>query len=335
MKRLELVIVQFDEAKRLIEVGRIPQLRLAHILIDSAVELIMHRMVATELDREQFAFDQLNNARRHQALRTSKPQYRKFLGGPSDEQLSAEVKELEKNVTSKNRRKKIDHSFGEKVSFLVERQKLPGDLAAVLNKLHEYRNETYHRDQHRFEVLQPAVLIYFDAACTVLDNYEVGAVTISESPGPELARFGGSLFELPHRAAQQLRKEAGLDFATVREALVDHLRERLENLVANLEDVEANLQGEVIAGDAIRVMQLDDEDIEAIFNHDVLRARVYPVTTSDVKSWMVRATAMESMRDKHALFAEFAALEDAFESLERKVIDAVCKIEEAAEEWGI
>jgi hypothetical protein len=42
MQRLELVIVQFKEVKRLIEVGRVPQLRLAHILLDSAVELIMH-----------------------------------------------------------------------------------------------------------------------------------------------------------------------------------------------------------------------------------------------------------------------------------------------------
>ncbi|MEU3620413.1 hypothetical protein ABZ725_50360 [Streptomyces sp. NPDC006872] len=37
MKRLELVIVQFEEVKHLIEVGRVPQLRLAHILLDSAV----------------------------------------------------------------------------------------------------------------------------------------------------------------------------------------------------------------------------------------------------------------------------------------------------------
>ena len=50
MKRLELVVVQFEEVKRLIEVGRVPQLRLAHILLDSAVELIMHRMAEAELD---------------------------------------------------------------------------------------------------------------------------------------------------------------------------------------------------------------------------------------------------------------------------------------------
>jgi hypothetical protein len=50
----------------------------------------------------------------------------------------------------------------------------------------------------------------------------------------------------------------------------------------------------------------------------------------DVKSWIERAMAMESMDDKHALFAEFAALEDAFEDLEKKVNRAVWDIDEAA-----
>jgi hypothetical protein len=51
-------------------------------------------------------------------------------------------------------------------------------------KLHEYRNETYHRDQHRIEVIRPAVLIYFDAACTVLEHYEPGMLITSGPLGP-------------------------------------------------------------------------------------------------------------------------------------------------------
>ena len=40
MQRVELVVVQLEEVRRHVEIGRIPQLRLAHILLDSAVELI-------------------------------------------------------------------------------------------------------------------------------------------------------------------------------------------------------------------------------------------------------------------------------------------------------
>ncbi|WP_055533896.1 hypothetical protein [Streptomyces graminilatus] len=71
MKRLELVVVQFEEVKRLIGIGRVPQLRLAHILLDSAVELIMHRMVKDQLYSEHVHFDQLENLRRLEAMRKS------------------------------------------------------------------------------------------------------------------------------------------------------------------------------------------------------------------------------------------------------------------------
>lgn len=64
MKQLELVIVQFEEVKKLIRVGRVPQLRLAFILLDSAVELIMHRKVQRELYSEQWRFEQLERYRR-------------------------------------------------------------------------------------------------------------------------------------------------------------------------------------------------------------------------------------------------------------------------------
>ncbi len=50
----------------------------------------------------------------------------------------------------------------------------------------------------------------------------------------------------------------------------------------------------------------------------------------DVRSWTERATMMEGMDDKHALFAEFAALENAFEDLEQKARKAVWSIDEAA-----
>ncbi|MFD0576081.1 hypothetical protein [Dactylosporangium darangshiense] len=212
MQRLELVIVQFEEVKRLITVGRVPQLRLALILLDSAVELIMVRMVEAEFRHERFDFDQLENLRRYEAWQHSdNPMQRRFAtNGPSRDQIAAEIRRFEPRVTSKTRRRRIDRIFDDKIDFLVERQLLPIDVAPALKKLHDYRNETYHRDRHRVEVIRPAVLIYFDVACTVLDHYNPGSMIVGRSFGPELARFqdgsGGydDPFELPHRAARQL-----------------------------------------------------------------------------------------------------------------------------------
>ncbi|MCX4561680.1 hypothetical protein OHA02_36570 [Streptomyces phaeochromogenes] len=207
----------------------------------------------------------------------------------------------------------------------------------MLKKLHDYRNETYHRDQHRVDVIRPAVLIYFDAACTVLDHYEPAMVIGDGRPlGPELARFQDGVlgrqspFELPRWVAKQLREEVGLDLPTVRAALVEHLLGRLDDLESGLAYIEENTTGDAIPGDGIRRMQVDPEDLEAAFDVQALRRRRYPLTMKDVRSWSERATAMASMEDKHELFAELAALEDAFESLERKVREVVWIIDEAA-----
>jgi hypothetical protein len=49
MEQLELIVVQLEEAKGMIEKGRVAHLRLAFILLDSVTELILHRTVQSEL----------------------------------------------------------------------------------------------------------------------------------------------------------------------------------------------------------------------------------------------------------------------------------------------
>ena len=249
MESLELVIVQFEEVKRLVMIGRVPQLRLAHILLDSAVELLMHRMAWSELDREQYCFEQLENLRRLEAAGRGRPGFRD------------EIQQLEGNTVSKTRRKKIDSNFGDKIDFLVERGRLPADLGPVLKKLHEYRNETYHRDQHRIECIRPAVLIYFDAACTVLEHYEPGMMITSGSRAPN-SRDSTRNFPCPATRSNcpaglpgQLRQEVGLDLGALRSALRDHLLGRLIDLKDGLDYLQENFTGsDVMPGDAIRVM---------------------------------------------------------------------------------
>ena len=338
MKRLELIIVQFEEVKRLIGIGRVPQLRLALILLDSAVELIMHRMAEAELEFERYPFDRLEKLRRLLRMRQSDVPFNRRMAaaGPSDAQLRAEIQELEETITSKTQRKKIRRDFRAKLDCLVEKNRLPEDLAPVLKKLHDYRNETYHRDQHRVQVIRTAVLIYFAAACTVLDHYRPEMLLDGDPLGPELTSLQGDVadrpepFELPHRAALQLREEVGLDFAAVRTALVEHLLGRLYDIESGLSHIEENIPSGAIPGDGIRMMQIEEDDMEAVFKKEVLRSRSYSLSMNDIRTWIERATAMHGLDDKHALFAEFAALEDAFEDLEQKVYEAISHIDEEA-----
>lgn len=126
-----------------------------------------------------------------------------------------------------------------------------------------------------------------------------------------------------------LRKEVGLDIDAVRSALRDHLLSRPADLEDGLACVQENLTGsDVMPGDAIRVMQIQHGDRDAIFNRAVLRARPYPLTMNDIVTWTARMVALDNLADKHALFTEFGAIEDCFEELERKVRKAVWDIDE-------
>jgi hypothetical protein len=335
VKSLELVIVQFEEVKRLIVIDRVPQLRLAHILLDSAVELIMHRMAESELNLERYPFEQLENL--HRIATGPDPFLRMERERLGADWLQEQIKQLEGTVVSKARRKKIDREFNGKIDFLIERNRFPGDLGPVLNKLHEYRNETYHRDEHRIEVIRPAVLIYFDAACTVLEHYEPGTMVLSDSLGPELKQLQQGLpsppdvFDLPRQAAKQLRMEVGLDLESVRSALSEHLLGRLTDLEDSLAYMEENFTGgDVIPGDAIRLLQLGDGDVEAIFKPKVMRSRPAPYSIDDLTSWIARATALAGIADRNALFTEFAAIEDCFENIEKGARQAVWRIDEQA-----
>ena len=228
---LELVIVQFEEVKRLIKFCRVPQLRLAFILLDSAVELIMYRAIRSELASEELQVRMLENYRIFEAM------------GRGTDATRKAMRELENETTSKARRKKVDRDFSQKVDFMIEREKLPTELGPVLKRLHEYRNETYHRDQHRLAVMQPAVVIYFDVACTVLSGHPWPNIGESEELAPELARYQGNPpawqdYDLPARAATELRKDVGLDLAVVRAALRSHLLERLQGLEEDIDYVE-------------------------------------------------------------------------------------------------
>lgn len=324
MEQLELVIVQFKEVQRLIEVDRTPQLRLAFILIDSATELVLHRMVQGTLLPEEPLLRLLDSYRRGREV------------GHGSEALNELIADLEGKVTSKTQRKKLEY-FAPKIDFLIRRDALPGELGPVLKALHEYRNETYHRDKHRLAVLRPAVLMYFDAACSVLACYRPSMVTPNRDFGPEMAHYLGrseshmfslGLLDLPEKVARQLRIEVGLDAHTVRDALVDHLNARLDEACDNLNYLEDTVP-DLEEGDAILLAQLSDDDVDAIFNLEVMRTRQYEFSMNDLLRWREQISRLEVYEDHNLMFTEYIKIEREFESLEQKIRRTVENIDSA------
>jgi hypothetical protein len=318
MERLELIVVQLEEAKRMIEKGRVPNLRLAYLLIDSVTELILHRTVQTEL-RHQGMLKELLLAYQQSAT----------YGIPVDEEKVASV---EAQILSKSDLKGIDRNFDAKVGLLVRRNLLDKGLGPVLEKLHKYRNEMYHRDKLRPEIIRPATLIYFDSACTVLESYRQTIITYPSDLGSEVCRFTegrrpgfGEATDLPKKIAVQLRLEVGLDLPQVRSAFAAYLDARLDEMVDGLEFIEDNLAGPpLVRGDALRLVQAN---LAANPTLEQVRGRKYQYSKADLEQWRTRIAALESIDDKHALVSDYAAIEDSFELLEEKTREAVFQVD--------
>ncbi|MHA6762678.1 hypothetical protein [Streptacidiphilus sp. PAMC 29251] len=322
MERLELLVVQLEETKRLIEVDRVPQLRLAFILLDNAAEVILHRSTESALFFQATEEGLLTRLKEMEAA------------GHSNDWMREQMESLEKSIVPKRRLKEIERNFDAKVEFMVSRDQLPGELAPVLAKLHKYRNETYHRDTLRRELIRPAVLIYFDVICSMLGYYSQGMLSYSSNTvlGPEVERFQTeagpiSLFgvDLAKKIAKQLRKEVGLDIEGTRQALSAHLIARLDDLDKHLKFIEDNLGAPgLVPGDALRIVQADLSGLPTL---EQVRSRKYRYGKADLQRWRTESAGLDSIDDKAAMFTAYAAIEDDFEPLEVMVESAVTQID--------
>ncbi|MFJ7198034.1 MULTISPECIES: hypothetical protein [unclassified Streptomyces] len=318
MERLELIVVQLEEAKGMIEKGRVPHLRLAFILLDSVTELILHRTVKSALWDQEILTGLLTTC--------------KELAASGHTEAAAEIPSIEARIIPKSELKNIDRNFDAKVTFLVDRGVLDPALGPILQKLHKYRNEMYHRDKLRHEVIRPATLIYFDSACTAMDSYSQQYMAYGGTPlGPELTRFTGGRMagfmeqNLPQKIAAQLRREVGLDLPHVRSALTQYLDARLNEISDGLTFIEDNLGvPSLVPGDALRLVQAN---LAANPTLEQVRGKKYPYSKADMERWRNQIIALKSINDKHELVREYAAIEDAFEPFEQLVEKAVMDVD--------
>jgi hypothetical protein len=232
LEQLELVVVQLDECRRLLDKGGTAYLRLALILIDNAVEVIMFRRFQNAL-----AFNHV----RGELLKSYDESGHE---GPEPE-LVAEARET---YVPKTKRRDIERSFGEKVDFLVQRGLISASIGAGLHKLHNYRNEAYHRDKLRTETMAPAVRIYFDMGCTLLADFDNPKPLIKKMWDPvefaekhpgitkyaSLDKLWHTTDGMPRLVSERLLAEVALDVDTLRDDLMTHLRGRISEIEKEL-----------------------------------------------------------------------------------------------------
>jgi hypothetical protein len=315
VERLERIAVQLAEAKRLSEPGDVPHSRLALLLADNAVETLMHFECVFQVGMDQ-------DKERRLALLERLP-------SPTAEDF-ADLAKLKSKVLTDKRKEKIEREFGPKVDLLVER-KTPGLTRVVgrcLKKLHKYRNETYHLDKVRPEILNTAVAVYFYLCCELLAEMPVRWITTTSRkvyPGLVEALGRSSSAYSPSFGEQRQVAEwllSGTDVAStgVEKVLADHLVARLEEFDEYLELVASTMDELTGSGwtgpDVLILVQLKEGVIDPRSPVEEYRKISVPVDRKKIAKWYERGRKIADIRPTTAAFAAFADLEDAFERVD-------------------
>jgi hypothetical protein len=319
MERLRRTVVQLEEAKRFILDGEVARLRLAVILLDNAVEVMLHRRVSQDLGRAN------SYARMLQ----------RFPDGPLDAEGEALRQEIAAQTIPQARQKKVARVFGERLTLLSERGELPAATARALRHLHDYRNELQHHDHVRPESIRPAALILFDIALDLVVTLVPGSMSFESDDnidwlrdyGMEPIPFGRD--DLREVIAAQLRHGLPLDTDGVRAALIAHLGTRLDVMDAHRTELVGYGLSPTDLAEMLRHHQRWEQGLP---DGPPNATDIAPFDRlGSLGRWRSDVAGLTSISYKLELFDRFGTLEDELEPLERGLQEVVDAIEAAGE----
>jgi hypothetical protein len=320
LERQEMMAVQLDEARGFLIRDTVAHARLAFILLDNAAEVMMRRNVEAALSGNKF-------------LEQIRDRWQEILAEhPDDTDARRQHDEVNSQVVSKRTRKGLAEKFDAKVDFIRDGGEIEETEARVLKKLHKYRNELYHRDHIRPQMIRSACLLYFDLACTLFERLrqsDFSIVTFHMQAPPALRKFSPPetvAYPDASQIAAVLRSELGIDDTGLRTAIITHLTTRLDALEATLAQIQDMLFGglpELAPSGpwrkaAIHAAQWPGKEPPGSF--DELLDTKFQYEEADLTLWRQQAESLHEASDKLGLFAAFADTEDAFEPFEEQVM---------------
>jgi hypothetical protein len=310
LEKVEMILVQLEEAKRLMDVGGVARLRLAFLLLDNVVEISMRRMLSSYLMHNDF------NVR----------MIKKFEEYSDVPEVKERISEIRKEIISPGKIDKIENYFDSKVNFLQGKGVIDGPVASTIKKMHAYRNEAYHRDSVRSETVETATVIYFDAACIVLSGVPVVAISSNQSESFKelLERYGieqgFEVFQCMKIVGNRLKEELAIDSSAVKDALVGHLQSRLKGMEDSLAYIKDSIFPSLSMGEIIKIIQANKDpryaDLEEVFSES------FPYSERNIETWKRQVRELSKKQDVYEMFSRFAQIEDSFEAFEKIVIDA-------------
>lgn len=158
--------VEIEEIRRCVNVGDQAHDRLALLLTDHLVEVIVDREVNTRTAWQlpDHVIEELQDARARGA------------------ELPAELATALDQHVGPDDRERRDMHLHDKTKYLVKHGVLTADERQVLDRMHEYRNAAYHRDILDGDVISDLVLAYMTLASQLLARHQPSMVRISSGP---------------------------------------------------------------------------------------------------------------------------------------------------------
>lgn len=216
MRKTTWLIDQIALCIELIRRGGVCNLRAAVLLLDNVAEILMRRMAQDELKFNDLYERILSKAQRE-------------LDAAKFAQFCREIarEAVFPKLLTQQEKRKIDRYFPEKLKFLSEAKKhIPAPAATALLSLHDHRNEMYHRDTLRLDLLDAMAKLFFEIDCDLLQSLQNGSSYDSRDDWSEFfTRYGikKTSFMLDQTDIALIvanwKREVSLDTGVLRECL--------------------------------------------------------------------------------------------------------------------
>ena len=320
-KQYSFIIHQLEEAKRFIIAETLPYLRIALILIDNSVELLLD--IAME---EELWTDEMRAMLRESTLSIPK---------------AAETPELTEAVSyeplTRDRKYQISRYFNEKIKYLTDDHSIfDPHIGAVISHLHTYRNAAYHSASIREETILPAVMLYFEISTDLLADFGPSSYSSSDESGWLKRRYAltvSDLFDRPARISivDVLREGLSMTEEDLKSRLTDHLENRQTDVMDALDFIHDTTSIFSTRDEALRAVQYWREHPSDPIFTDMTQFDQYQPSV-EMHHFGVMAKNASTILDAEGrieAFQIFSEIEKRFEPIETQVNEFAAEIDRA------
>jgi len=244
--RLQFVLFQMDEARRLIDEAHLSALRLALLLLDNAAEVLLDRWTASSL-----MLDGVD--RRLQASARS-------WGASANDPTLADL--FSRTPLNARQVRNIARFFDEKIAYATTKSALSPSVGSALSHLHRYRNRAHHHADVNEQTLRTSVIILFELCCQLVLTLKPGMIGHSsrEDYSWLQRRFGagpGAFWDDARlqEALDSMRVGLPISDASLGQTLADNLLSRIDEVLESLDFLVNTAQVEMNQSDVLAAAQ--------------------------------------------------------------------------------